>query len=44
MEIINLLKEYEVVFAREYKDLKGLVQEMGEMKINLIPRAKPIKK
>ena len=33
-EIINLLKEFQDVFARDYKDLKGLVQEMGEMKID----------
>jgi hypothetical protein len=44
MEIVDLLKEYQDVFARDYKDLKGLVQEMGEMKIDLIPGAKPIKK
>jgi hypothetical protein len=43
-DIVNLLKEYQDVFARNYKYLKGLVEEMGEMKIELIPRAKPIKK
>jgi hypothetical protein len=43
-DIVNLLKEYQDVFARDYKDLKGLVEEMGEMKIELIPGAKPIKK
>ena len=32
------------MFARDYKDLKGLVEEMGEMKIDLIPEATPIKK
>jgi hypothetical protein len=32
------------VFTRDYKELKGLVKKMGEININLIPRAKPIKK
>jgi hypothetical protein len=43
-EIVDLLREYQDVFAHDYKYLKGLVQEMGEMKIDLIPGAKPIKK
>jgi hypothetical protein len=43
-DIVNLLKEYQDVFGCDYKDLKGLVEEMGEMKIELIPREKPIKK
>ena len=44
IEIINLLREYQDVFARDYKEIKGLVEEMGEMKIDLLPKAKPIKK
>ena len=28
-EIVNLLKEFQDVFSRDYKDLKGLVHEMG---------------
>jgi hypothetical protein len=43
-DIVNLLKEYQDVFAHDYKDLKGLVEEMGEMNIELIPGEKPIKK
>ena len=43
-EIVNLLKELQDVFAQDYKDLKGLVQEMGEMKIYIKPDARPIKK
>ena len=43
-EIVNLLKEFQDVFARAYKDLKGLVHEMGEMKINIKPDARPVKK
>ena len=34
-EIVKLLKEFQDVFARDYKDLKGLVHEMGEMKIDV---------
>ena len=37
IEIVNLLKEFQDVFARDYKDLKGLVHEMGEMKIDIKP-------
>ena len=36
-EIVNLLREFQDVFVRDYKDLKGLVQEMGEMKIDTKP-------
>ena len=43
-DIFDLLKEYQDVFAHEYKELKGLVEEMGEMKIELIPGENPIKK
>ena len=42
-EIVDLLKEYQDVCARDYKDLKGLVEEMGEMKIDLLPEATPVK-
>ena len=44
VDITNLLKEYRDVFVRDYKDLRGLVQEMGEIKIDLLHDAKPIKK
>ena len=37
LEIVNLLKEFQDVFAKDYKDIKGLVHEMGEMKINIKP-------
>ena len=43
-EIVNLLKEFQDVFARDYKDLKGLVHEMGEMKIDIKPDAWTVKK
>ena len=32
------------VFSRYYKDLKGLVHEMGEMKIDIKPNVQPVKK
>ena len=28
-EIVNILKEYQDIFSRDYKDLKGLVKKMG---------------
>ena len=43
-EIIDLLKEFQDVFARDYKELKGLVEKMGEMKIENKPGARPVKK
>ena len=43
-EIVNLLKEFQDLFARDYKDLKGLVHEMGEMKIDIKPDVRPVKK
>ena len=43
-EIVNLLKEFQDVFARDYKDLKGLVHEMGKMKIDIKPDIRPVKK
>ena len=42
--MVNLLKEFQDVFARDYKDLKGLVHEMGEMKIDIKPYVRPVKK
>ena len=43
-EIVNLLKEFQDVFARGYKYLKGIVHEMGEMNIDIKPDARPVKK
>ena len=43
-EIVNLLKDFQDVFARDYKDLKGLVHEIGEMKIDTKPDVRPVKK
>ena len=43
IEIVNLLKEFQDVFARYYKYLKGIVHEMGEMKINIEPDVELVK-
>ena len=43
-EIVNLLKEFQDVFTRDYKYLKGLVHEMGEMKIDIKPDVQPVNK
>ena len=43
-KIVNLLKEFQDVFTRDYKDLKGLVHEMDKMKIEIKLDAQPIKK
>ena len=37
IEVFELLKEFQDVFARDCKELKGLVADMGEMKINIEP-------
>lgn len=44
IEIVNLVKEYQDVFVRDYKDLTGLVEEMGEMKIDLLPEETQLKR
>ena len=44
IEIVKLLKEFQDVFSRDYKYLKGLVHEMGEMKIDIKPDVRPVKK
>ena len=43
-EIVNLFKEFQDIFAWDYKDLKVLVAEMGKMKIDIKPDARPVKK
>ena len=43
-EITNPMKEFQDVFVRDYKDLKGLLHEMGEMKIDVKPDVRPVKK
>ena len=41
---MNLLKEFQDVFSIDYKDLKVLVHEMGEMKIDTKPNVRPVNK
>ena len=41
---MNLLKEFQDLFAGYYKDLKGLFHEMGEMEIDTKPDVWPVKK
>ena len=43
-DITNLLKEHQDMFFRHYKDLKGVVQKMGEMKNDIKSDTKPVKK
>jgi hypothetical protein len=43
-EIVDLLREYQDVFAHDYKYIKGTVEEMGGIKIDLISGVKPTKK
>jgi len=43
-EIVALLKEYQDVFAKDFWDMKGIVEELGVMRIPLKPEAQPIKK
>ena len=43
-EIVDLLKEYQDVFSRDYKYLKGLVEEIEEMKTDILLEETPIKK
>lgn len=38
------MQEYQDVFAKEFQDMKGIVEELGIMKIPLKPDARPIKK
>lgn len=41
--IIELLCEYSVLFPATFSEMKGLVGELGEMKIPLKPNARPIR-
>ena len=43
-EIIDLLNEFQDVFAQDYKDLKGLVAKMSEMKLEIKPDSRSVKK
>jgi hypothetical protein len=42
--IIELLCEYNDLFPTTFTEMKGIAEELGEMKIPLRPDARPIKK
>ena len=39
-----MLKEYQDVFAKDFQDMKGIVKELGVMRIPLKLEAQPVKK
>ena len=41
--IIELLHKYNDLFPTTFTDMKGIAEELGEMKIPLRPDARPIK-
>jgi len=43
-KITNLLWEYQDLFPTKFFDLKGIVGDLGVMKITLKPNVKPVKK
>jgi hypothetical protein len=43
-KIANLLWEYQDLFPTTFSEMKGITSELGEMKIPLKPRAKPVRK
>lgn len=42
-KVTELLQEYQDLFPTKFSDLKGIVGDLGFMKINLKPDAKPVK-
>ena len=42
-EIIDLLHEFMDLFPTKFSEMKGIVGDLGEMKIPLRPNANPIK-
>lgn len=42
-KVIELLREYQDLFCTNFSDLKGIVGDLGVMKITLKPDAKPMK-
>jgi hypothetical protein len=41
--ITKLLREYSDLFPTTFTEMKGIVGELGEMKIPLRPKARPIR-
>ena len=42
-KITNLLHEYHDLFSTNFSKMKGIVGDLGEMKISLKPNAKPVR-
>ena len=42
-KIIDLLHEFQDLFSTKISEMKGIVGDLGEMKITLKPDAKPVK-
>ena len=42
-KVTELLREYQDLFPTKIMDLKGIIGDLGMMKITLKPNAKPIK-
>ena len=43
-QVVDLLKEYHNIFPTTFSKMKGIARELVEMKIQLKPDSKPIKK
>lgn len=43
-QVVDLLKEYQDIFTTSFSKMKGIVDELGEMRIQLKPDAKPVKR
>ena len=42
-KVINLLHEFQDLFATKFSEMKGISGDLGEMKIHLKPNEKPVK-
>lgn len=43
-QVVDLLKEYQDIFPHNVSEIKGIIATLGEIRIQLKPDAKPIKK
>ena len=41
--IIDLLHEFQDLFPMNFSEMKGILGDLGEMKISLKPEVKPVK-
>ena len=42
-KVTELLHKYQDLFPTKFMDLKGIIRDLGVMKITLKPNAKPVK-